>query len=128
MKDTINKKDLTSGMVVTLRNGSYWHVFADVHFYRPAEKTYSTESVFLNLKTKESHVFGSYDEGFAFRSKGCEDLDIVGIWAPVTFFSAAPQASFLKDHHMIWKRKPDSKPMTIEEIEKELGYPITIIK
>lgn len=120
----MNKKDLKEGMVVETYNGTLLLV---INYYY--DNTYS-EMIFANNNSwiKVGHYnndltrmdfIKKYDENY---NKSIKRVYRVKI-NKYNFENV-----FNKDNLVLLWERPEKKEMTIEEIEKELGYKIKIIK
>lgn len=106
-KMEFSKKDLKSGMVVELRDGSR---FLTVEINGR-----------LDLIGKDTwDSLSLYNENLTDADR---DFDIVKVYETYP----RPFGRMLKGGILIWERK-EPKEMTIDDIEKELGYPVKIVK
>ena len=97
------KDELQNRMVVELRNGEQ---------YLLVDNYLLCKDGFMTLSTYTDTLLDS---------AGDKDWDIVKIFAPVS------SLSMKVGKYPIWERKEDKTEITIEEIEKELGYKIKIV-
>lgn len=106
------KQDLKDGMVVELNNGQLRFLFNESlinkNGYIPFDEHFNNELIYNN------NVVNNYTIKRIYTTKG-------------RYFSNLFDAHELD---LIWERKeePQPKEMTIEEIEKALGYSVKIIK
>lgn len=107
----MNKSDLKAGYLVRYRNGCLRMVMPT-----------NNQLVFVN----EDGVWaGTNDYDEQLKCRVGKEYDIIEVWG----FSEFPTTSFIietTDRKLL--SKENEKEMTISEIEKELGYPIKIIK
>lgn len=118
----MKKSDLKTGMVVETRNGEKYLVMYSPDFGKRV--FISFDGGFLDLK--------DYLEDLTFRQPkyirkfNSHDFDIVKIYTlGETLFDILYDKNRLQ-YKTIWQRE-EIKEMTIDEIEKELGYRIKIV-
>lgn len=109
------KQDLKTGMVVELRNGGIYYVLGDkiigkYGFNIINDSNYLDNMLTRNISDNEWNIVAVYSI-----SSNCYNLDCI------------LDKAYL---NLIWERKeePQPKEMTVEEIEKELGYSIKVVK
>lgn len=117
-KVILKKEDLKPGHVVKLRNGGKALVM-------PTKSL--TVLVFLDYKNNVRAWTDLNNFDTKFLHKRSKDFDIVEIYGYSEFAtpSITTDTSF---RELLWKREEDKREMTIEQIEKALGYGIKIIK
>ncbi len=113
------KSDLKDGMVVENRDGE--------------------RGIYLNGRLYHMDGFNDIDSNWDDELKFCErrfhrqdkHLDIVRVYAvrPCAYGGVEALLSDTDNLELIWERKeePEHKEMTVEEIEKELGYKIKVV-
>ena len=137
MKQTFTKSDLQTGMVVMLADNSYWWVVRnilntterkDVNYIREATETDPdfldlgnyTEDLYWNMETIPENLRERYTDQHiqkVFRYKYAYDV-----------IQTLPEYDMEANTILIWERNaiPEPKELTLDEIEKLLGYPIRI--
>lgn len=106
-----NKSDLKDGMVLEYRNGS-------------REMVFGSRSIDMNgWHNLEQYSESLTDERYHFPNHNIDKVYKVNNNTIHNF------KDVFKDEYLelIWEREPDYKEMTVEEIEKELGYKIKVI-
>ena len=111
----MKKSDLKTGMVVEVRNGEKYLVLLD-NPYAPNMNLINFKGGFLQL--------AFYDEDMIIQSAG-RAFDIMGVYTLQDSIRDLFKERRLR-YKLLWKRE-DCKAMTIEEIEKELGFKIKIV-
>lgn len=123
MAKQLTMKDIKSGYVVELRNGSRYIV------------TRVQQNEFIKAFVNKTDAIPSeaYDENLHYincvkctRSR-FDDRDIVKIWGLSDEPLLALCVSDVTSRPLLWERPPVKK-MTITEIEKALGYSIDIVE
>lgn len=103
----MRKEDLKDGMVVETKRGDRYLIVKDA--------TYAVKvSTYMDLITHNQDLTYSPDE----------DLDIMKVFNPCI---GSIETMLKHPGKPIWERK-ESKELTVEEIEKLLGYPIKVVK
>lgn len=108
------KQDLKTGMVVELRNGKYGMVLLGTG----------------NGDIISGTAWFSIDE-FDENLNSTMDYDVIKIYQPTSNRDFLYDGEInIDEANLIWERKeePQPKEMTVEKIEKELGYNIKIVK
>lgn len=137
MTSECDKRKLICGrMVVELRNGTKLMVFAE-----------KTGFLFVDISGNDfdhCHLF-FWDENLKWKRRGFNfvddhnpDYDIVKMYKPTNAYTIEDRLSFndecdhaspLIDYKWCWERSEiEPTEMTMAEIEKELGYPVKIVK
>ena len=115
MKKEFTKADLQTGMVVKLRNNEYCFVIK-----RGEELRIFTENEFLDGKNILDNLKSNMFEG-----KTRYSLDIMQVFAPAMLEKVTGISCLNEEKgELLWERR---EKMTLEEIEKELGYKIEIV-
>ena len=114
----MKKSDLKTGMKVVLRNGEEYLLLLNT------EEVLGTYNILIPLCENNSGwlSFDSYNEDLTCED-GYNEYDIMKVFTPYCIWTLLYDSFWDK----VWERK-DKKKMTIEDIEKELGYEITIVK
>ena len=110
------KSDLKNGDIVELRNGERY-VYIEKYNDRFIYSTDSDE-VIVNLKDGEYSRLGNYDDDLRYKSRGNCEYDIMKI---------LDMSEFYKKQKWTWEREK-TEEMTLEEVCKELGKDIKIVK
>lgn len=110
------KSDLKNGDIVELRNGQRY-VYIEKYNDRFIYSTDSDE-VIVNLKDGEYSRLGNYDDDLRYKGRGNCEYDIMKI---------LDMSEFYKKPEWTWERKK-TEEMTLEEVCKELGRDIKIVK
>ena len=110
------KSDLKNGGIVDLRNGQRY-VYIEKYNDRFIYSTDSDE-VIVNLKDGEYSRLGNYDDDLRYKGRGNCEYDIMKI---------LDMSEFYKKPKWTWEREK-TEEMTLEEICKELGRDIKIVK
>ena len=112
----MKKSDLKSGMTVKIRKGERYLVIKNYE-----TKLYGVCDVLVN---KNSFLtLNDYNEDLILKDKNDFQFDIMEVYKPVY----DSHIFDFEEHELIWERE-EAKEMTLEEIEKELGYKIEIVK
>ena len=106
-------KDLKSGYLVETRNGERFFV-----------ARYSSFEKLLVGKSTKYELMVNYDESF--NHCALKELDIMKIWGLAIAARCVFDLNSEHDRPLIWERV-EPKKMTLEEIEKALGYPIMVV-
>lgn len=136
-QSTFTKSDLKTGMVVQLADNTYWWVICNVpneaqmkpfNYIREATETDPdfldlgnyTEDLYWNMETIPENLRERYIDQHiqkVFRYKYAYDV-----------IQTLPEYDMEANSILIWERKtiPEPKDLTLDEIEKLLGYPIRI--
>lgn len=108
------KQDLKTGMVVELRNG---------------------KCAMVLLGTENGDIISGTTwfpiDGFGEKLTRGVDYDVIKIYQPTSNRDFLYDGKIhIDEANLIWERKeePQPKEMTVEEIEKELGYSIKVVK
>lgn len=110
------KSDLKNGDIVELRNGERY-VYIEKYNDRFIYSTDSDE-VIVNLKDGEYSRLGNYDDDLRYKGRGNCEYDIMKI---------LDMSEFYKKPKWTWEREK-TEEMTLEEVCKELGKDIKIVK
>lgn len=110
------KSDLKNGDIVELRNGQRY-VYIEKYNDRFIYSTDSDE-VIVNLKDGEYSRLGNYDDDLRYKGRGNCEYDIMKI---------LDMSEFYKKQKWTWEREK-TEEMTLEEVCKELGRDIKIVK
>ena len=110
------KSDLKNGDIVELRNGERY-VYIEKYNDRFIYSTDSDE-VIVNLKDGEYSRLGNYDDNLRYKGRGNCEYDIMKI---------LDMSEFYKKTKWTWEREK-TEEMTLEEVCKELGRDIKIVK
>ena len=110
------KSDLKNGDIVELRNGERY-VYIEKYNDRFIYSTDSDE-VIVNLKDGEYSRLGNYDDDLRYKGRGNCEYDIMKI---------LDMSEFYKKPKWTWEREK-TEEMTLEEVCKELGRDIKIVK
>lgn len=110
----MNKSDLKVGYLVRYRNGS-------LRMVMPVEEC---DFVFVG---EDGSWMGCEDYDEQLTCNNFEELDVVEIYG-FSKHANNPLKTETSDRKLLWERQDDKKEMTIQEIEKELGYSIKIVK
>lgn len=112
----MKNKDLKTGMILETVNGNF--------------------AMVLKGTADGDIVSGDTWQPISEHSEIIEALDVVRVYQPknnASYLGTAYPFSRRRnlkeesyDYHIIWEKK--SKEMTVAEIEKELGYPIKVVK
>lgn len=115
----MTKADLKTGMRVTHRNGNMSIVVLN------ASCDSESKGIDKVIQVKGKWVDGlNYYDDKSLDNEIYKDLDIVKVEIPLRYVDYFKENG---EYKTIWERK-EPKPMTLAEIEKELGYPVKIIK
>lgn len=114
-KRPFGKSNLEPGMVVEDRAGTKWLV------------TPSEEGLLLVCGGVSCYL-SSYRDDLTTYEKQRTDFDIVGVWGRIKTRGSVCDAftTNTDNRGFIWERD-ERRPMTREEIEKALGYPVVIV-
>lgn len=110
------KSDLKNGDIVELRNGERY-VYIEKYNDRFIYSTDSDE-VIVNLKDGEYSRLANYDDDLRYKGRGNCEYDIMKI---------LDMSEFYKKQKWTWEREK-TEEMTLEEVCKELGKDIKIVK
>lgn len=110
------KSDLKNGDIVELRNGQRY-VYIEKYNDRFIYSTNSDE-VIVNLKDGEYSRLANYDDDLRYKGRGNCKYDIMKI---------LDMSEFYKKQKWTWEREK-TEEMTLEEVCKELGKDIKIVK
>ena len=110
------KSDLKNGDIVELRNGERY-VYIEKYNDRFIYSTDSDE-VIVNLKDGEYSRLANYDDDLRYKGRGNCEYDIMKI---------LDMSEFYKKQKWTWEREK-TEEMTLEEVCKELGRDIKIVK
>ena len=110
------KSDLKNGDIVELRNGERY-VYIEKYNDRFIYSTDSDE-VIVNLEDGENSRLGNYDDDLRYKGRGNCEYDIMKI---------LDMSEFYKKPEWTWEREK-TEEMTLEEVCKELGRDIKIVK
>lgn len=110
------KSDLKNGDIVELRNGQRY-VYIEKYNDRFIYSTDSDE-VIVNLKDGEYSRLGNYDDDLRYKGRGNCEYDIMKI---------LDMSEFYRKQKWTWEREK-TEEMTLEEVCKELGKDIKIVK
>ena len=110
------KSDLKSGDIVELRNGQRY-VYIEKYNDRSIYITDSDE-VIVNLKDGEYSRLANYDDDLRYKGRGNCEYDIMKI---------LDMSEFYRKQKGTWEREK-TEEMTLEEVCKELGKDIKIVK
>lgn len=110
------KSDLKNGDIVELRNGERY-VYIEKYNDRFIYSTDSDE-VIVNLKDGEYSRLGNYDDDLRYKGRGNCEYDIMKI---------LDMSEFYRKQKWTWEREK-TEEMTLEEVCKELGRDIKIVK
>ena len=125
MNENMKLKDLRSGYVVQLRNGTKWLVSrAGNDFTR----------ILVGNRGSWSYLDRSYNEDLTMKDSvegvfgGVHTKDIVKVWGLVTTsrewgYAAGTATSY---RPVLWERK-EAKKLTVDQISELLGYPVEIV-
>ena len=110
------KSDLKNGDIVELRNGERYEYIEKYN----DRFIYSTDSdeVIVNLKDGEYSRLANYDDDLRYKGRGNCEYDIMKI---------LDMSEFYKKQKWTWEREK-TEEMTLEEVCKELGKDIKIVK
>lgn len=114
----MTKAELKSGMVLTLRNGKEYMVFKD------CKTTNYSGDFYVNVESSEWGNLNNFNDDLThnqYRHLDIMRIDVVGIITNLTNY-----ANFKGNSYCIWERK-EKKSLTLEEVEKLLGYPVEIV-
>ena len=136
-QSTFTKSDLQTGMVVLLADNTYWWVICNVpnangiksvNYIREATETDPdfldlgnyTEDLLWNMEAIPENFRERYTDQHiqkVFRYKYAYDV-----------IQTLPESDMEANSILIWEREtiPEPKDLTLDEIEKLLGYPIRI--
>ena len=107
----MKKSDLKVGYVVKFRNNEMGIIMQ------------TNQGLIIIQKNETFNNFYFLNEDLTNENK---DYDIMEVYGFTDRNHTALRIS-TKDRELLWKRE-DKKEMTISEIEKELGYPIKVVK
>lgn len=110
------KSDLKNGDIVELRNGQRY-VYIEKYNDRFIYSTDSDE-VIVNLKDGEYSRLANYDDDLRYKGRGNCEYDIMKI---------LDMSEFYRKQKWTWEREK-TEEMTLEEVCKELGRDIKIVK
>lgn len=110
------KSDLKNGDIVELRNGQRY-VYIEKYNDRFIYSTDSDE-VIVNLKDGEYSRLANYDDDLRYKGRGNCEYDIMKI---------LDMSEFYRKQKWTWEREK-TEEMTLEEVCKELGKDIKIVK
>lgn len=125
MNENMKLKDLRSGYVVELRNGTKWMVArAGSDFTR----------ILVDNRGSWGYLDRSYNEDLTMKDSvegvygGVRTKDIVKVWGLVTMPSAWGFVYGTATNHrpLLWERK-EAKKLTVDQISELLGYPVEIV-
>ena len=107
---TFTKSDIKDGMVVEHKNGDRALILGGRLVYKDGNRRIE------NFNDDLTYIISPFD--------GVEIVRVYTVTSP-----GGSITNIFKDQYLtlIWERKPDYKEMTVEEIEKELGYKIKVI-
>lgn len=106
----MNKSDLKVGYVVKFRNGELNMVMPTAHN--------------LTLIKGSLHIeISNYKDDLTTCLKDFDIMEVYG-YSKHSYLALKLTEEALDDRKLLWKREPDPKIMTLEEVEKELGCKI----
>lgn len=118
----MKKSDLRSGDLVKTEEGNIYMVLLNT------KTEYNDKDILLNLETGNYIKLSLYDEYLTNTLyKDCSIKEICSKDYVGDNFRKNNLLKHIDNFYSTWKRE-DKKEMTISEIEKELGYPIKIVK
>lgn len=112
----MKKSDLKTGMVVETRNGEKYLVMLNTD-YKDME--------LINFKGGYLSLY-SYNSELIFTEQPFREFDIVKAYSVENSIRWLLSNKECMEFKLIWERE-ERKEMTLEEIEKELGYKIKIV-
>lgn len=125
MNENMKLKDLRSGYVVELRNGTRWLV---------ARAGNDFTRILVDNRGSWGYLDRSYNEDLTMKDSvegvfgGVHTKDIVKVWGLVTtsreWGYAAGTATGYRP--VLWERK-EAKKLTVDQISELLGYPVEIV-
>lgn len=117
--------DLKTGMHVILRDGDEYIVLKDTCLYSTYDYDTYEKNIIKRLNSKAYTSLDNYNEDFT--STRFKDLDIVEVYSCNCVTAILESVKNEPDSFIrIFEERP-TKKMTLEEIEKELGYKIEIV-
>lgn len=111
------KNDLRTGMIVERRDSEKFVIL--LNCYSGA----LSEDIMVNERAKNWDWLSSYDDNLKYYSDDSE-FDIMKVYQANHPYGIHTFDNLI----LIWEREEEPKEMTVKEIEKELGYPIKIVK
>ena len=132
-----NKSDLQTGMVVQLADNTYWWVICNVpnanetksvNYIREATET---DPVFFDLGNYTEDLLWNMEAIPAEYRKSYTDQHIQKVFRykfAYDVIQTLPESYMEANSILIWERNaiPEPKDLTLDEIEKLLGYPVRI--
>ena len=121
--------ELKTGMMVQLRNGSYYHVLKDIMLrgepHKGILKSLEGDAM-LYLTSFDKNLF--YQNPITCNPHNYSPLDIEKIWEPCVATAMIHTADMKNLSTLVWERNTILKPktMTLDEISKALGYPVKL--
>lgn len=112
----MKKSDLKTGMVVEIRNGEKYLVMLN-----PDCK----DKELINFKGGYMPL-SNYNNELMLKkfNKGFDIVKVYSVGSSIYWLLSDKERMEFK---LIWKREEETKEMTVEQIEKELGYKIKIV-
>lgn len=107
----MNKSDLKVGYVIKTRNNLY--------------------GIIMEARNNEICCYFESENGFIdiyedLCSKSNKDYDIIEVYGFTDKYQVLEINPIKSKRELLWKREPDPKVMTLNEVEKELGYKIKL--
>lgn len=125
MDENMKLKDLRSGYVVELRNGTKWLV---------ARAGNDFTRILVDNRGSWGYLDHSYNEDLTRKDSsegiygGVRTRDIMKVWGLITKPSEWKYAAGTATNYrpVLWERK-DAKKLTVDQISELLGYPVEIV-
>lgn len=123
--DMFNKDDLKTGMIAQTRNGAYWLVLRDTGCANCNEDG----MVQIGDPHKDSCIkLSRFDETLGYIGSSNE-YDIMKVVAPMNYPYVNNPAKDMENGKLLFDRSKieERKKLTVEEIERLLGYKVAIV-
>ncbi len=119
-----DKTYFTNGMHVITKCGKEYVFLIHINATEQSSATY-TDRILVGFNEKNWLNFNKYNNDLTL---GEDCFDIQKVYAPKYFRGVFCSVKDYPDEFdLVWKR-PEKKKMTLEEVEKKLGYEIEIIE
>ena len=124
MLKEFKKEDLRTGQVVKLRDGSFMLVLLGSKIYHSGEFTVD----FYDIKDGSAMTLKDYTDDLTYNFINNDRYDVVSVYevSLSSLIRNSMDIENIEEIRCIYERLP-LRRMTIEQIEKELGYRIEII-
>lgn len=126
----ITLHDLTTGMIVTTRNGEEWTVFRNYSCTMKHTAEKSTDGVLVSNNDKDAWIpFSEYKGDMTIKSEdgSTSDFDIIQVEIPSHPCSMLSHNYLRNDRKLFWEREL-VKEVTMEEVEAMFGCKVKFIR